>query len=87
MVPMILILADLVIRGLQFLLIASAIMSWFKPDPNNTIVKLINAIVDPLLHPIKTLLPAVGGMDFSPVVALLLLSLLQRLIIPSATLF
>lgn len=80
-------IADLVIRGLSFLILASAIMSWFNPDPQNPIVRGIHAIVQPLLHPFQVLIPPLAGMDFSPLVVLLLLSFLRGMLVPGSSFF
>ena len=43
-------------------------------------VRLLTRIVDPVLHPIRALLPSTMGMDFSPMVAILILWMLQNLL-------
>jgi YggT family protein len=68
------------IETLILLVVVSSILSWFRPDPRNPVVKILNAVVDPLLHPIRALLPATGGMDFSPMIAILILWFLQKLL-------
>lgn len=65
---------------LIFMVVAASIVSWFRPDPKNPLVKVLNAVVDPLLHPIRAILPAAGGLDFSPMIAILILLFLQRLL-------
>lgn len=74
------ILANYAIDLLMLLIFATSLMSWFNPDPRNAVVKLLHALVDPLLHPIRVLLPTSLGMDFSPMVALLILWFLQTLL-------
>ncbi len=74
------ILAHYAIQALILLIFITSLLSWFNPDPRNPIVKLLHAVVDPLLHPIQTLLPSNLGMDFSPIIALLVLWLLQTLL-------
>lgn len=68
------------IELLIMLVVVASILSWFRPDPRNPVVKIINVIVDPLLHPIRAILPATGGMDFSPLVTILILWFLQKLL-------
>jgi YggT family protein len=68
------------IQALIMLVVVGSILSWFRPDPSNPLVKMLNAVVDPLLHPIRTILPATGGMDFSPMIAILILWFLQKLL-------
>jgi len=69
--------------GIEILILAivvSSIMSWFRPSPRNPAVKILNAVVEPLLHPIRAILPASGGLDFSPMIAILILWFLQKLV-------
>jgi YggT family protein len=69
-----------VITLVIYLILIASILSWFQPDPRNPLVRLLHAIVDPVLHPIRTLLPSAMGMDFSPMLAIVILWLLQSLI-------
>jgi len=81
MVP--LMLVSIVHQAINLLILAilvSSILSWFRPDPRNPFVRLLQAIVDPLLHPLRTLLPAIGGLDFSPMLAVVILMLLRSLL-------
>jgi YggT family protein len=66
---------------LNLLILARVLMSWFRPDPGNPIVRALYEITDPILVPFQRLIPPMGGIDFSPIVALLVLSLLQRLLL------
>jgi len=79
---MLILLVDFLIRAIMMLILVSAVLSWFQPDPRNPLVKLVQGIVGPILHPIQALVPPMGGIDFSPLVVLLLLGLLRSLILP-----
>ena len=68
------------INLLMLIILITSLLSWVQPDPRNPIVRVLHGIVDPILHPIRVLLPAMGGMDFSPLVALLILQMLQKLL-------
>jgi YggT family protein len=63
------------------ILLARVIVSWLPIDPDNTVVRLLDQLTEPVLAPIRSVLPSFGGIDFSPLVALLLLSLLQRVLL------
>lgn len=80
--PPIVLIADYGINLLMLLIIVTSVMSWFHPDPSNAFVRLANGLVEPLLAPLRAILPTGLGMDFSPTLALLILwflkSLLQR---------
>ncbi len=75
--PLVFSLATRAIQLLQLFILAWALMSWFRPDPRNPLVRLIHAVVDPVMRPIAALIPPMGGLDLSPLVAILLLQLIE----------
>ena len=78
--PMFVFVVDRLIWALSVLLIISSVMSWFQPDPRNPLVRLIHAIVDPVLLPVRAILPPAGGMDFSPMIVLVILWILRGML-------
>ncbi len=58
-----------------------AMMSWFMPNPGSPVMRLLSDFTRPVLMPIRNLLPSFGGIDFSPIVALIGLNFLQKLLI------
>ena len=78
--PFVVLLVDRGISLLMLVILVTSLLSWIQPDPRNPIVRVLHAITDPILHPIRVLLPSLGGMDFSPLVAILILSMLQKLL-------
>ncbi|MFC1908458.1 YggT family protein [Chloroflexota bacterium] len=56
-----------------------AVLSWFVRRPN-TLTMLLDKITEPILSPLRRIIPRVGMMDFSPLVAILLLRLIIWLI-------
>ncbi|PTS85061.1 YggT family protein [Pseudomonas sp. HMWF032] len=64
-----------------FALIISVILSWVAQGSHNPTAMLINQICEPLLSPIRRLLPSMGGLDLSPIVAFLILNLIDMLVI------
>jgi YggT family protein len=72
------------LNAYMWVLIISALMSWVSPDPYNPIVRFIHAITDPLLDAIRRTLPFVAGaIDFSPMIAILLIMFTQRFLVQS----
>ena len=61
----------------MYVVIAGAVLSWVSPDPGNAIVQVIHFLSDPLNRPARRLLPTMGGIDFSPIVTILALSLIS----------
>jgi len=60
-----------------YAIIAQVILSWINPDPYNPVTGLLNRLTWPILRPIKKRLPPMGGIDFSPLVALIALTFIQ----------
>ncbi len=57
-------------------LIIQAVMSWVGSAHGNPVAPLIQSLTDPLLRPIRRVVPNVGALDLSPMVAILLLNIL-----------
>jgi YggT family protein len=66
--------------ALLLLVLASVILSYVLP-PYNSIRVMVDRIVDPLLRPIRRVVPPFGMLDFSPVVLLILVQVVQSLLI------
>ncbi|MGB4072577.1 YggT family protein [Pseudomonas sp.] len=64
-----------------FALIISVILSWVAQGSHNPSAMLVNQLCEPLLAPIRRILPSMGGLDLSPIVAFLLLNLIDMLVI------
>jgi YggT family protein len=63
------------------LILVRVALSWFPGiDPWNPVVRLLRAVVDPVLRPFRRILPTFGGIDFSPVLAIIVLTWLGRLV-------
>jgi YggT family protein len=65
----------------ELLVIARVILSWVaSPASQNPVVQLIRSATDPILEPIRSILPRTGMFDLSPMVALFAIYVLQSLI-------
>jgi YggT family protein len=73
-------LVSLVINLYLFALIVIAVVSWIAPNGHNPAVALLSSIVEPLLKPIRNAVPSSGGLDFSVMIALLIILILKILI-------
>ena len=71
-----------VVFALWILMIIRAIMSWFTPRGGGGMVAFVYQVTEPIVAPIRRILPATGGFDFSLLVAMLLLGMLVRLLRP-----
>ena len=74
-------LIDFFITALQIAILGRILLSWFSSSQeytSNSITKFLIEITDPILEPIKRVLPQIGMLDFSPMVALILLNLIKQ---------
>jgi YggT family protein len=70
-----------VLQLFELVLLARVLLSWFPNiDRSNQIVRLIYDITEPVLRPVREMLPQTGMMDFSPLIVLLVVSLILRLL-------
>jgi YggT family protein len=74
-------LVSLLFTVIYFILVVRIIISWVGADPYNDITRLIYTVSDPILAPFRRLPLQVGGIDFSPIVAFLILSVLRGFIV------
>lgn len=65
---------------LTLLIIARSILSWFSPGPTNWLAIFLYRVTEPILAPLRRIIPKAGMIDFSPVVAIILLQLIARLL-------
>lgn len=62
----------------SYVVLGAVVISWIDLPRDNPIVKILDALTEPALKPIRSLLPSSGGIDFSPLVLLLGLQALAR---------
>jgi YggT family protein len=74
-------LVQLIFGVFQLLIFARVIMSWLNPDPYHPIAQFIFRTTEPILEPLRRVLPPVGMMDLSPLVALIGLSVIETIIL------
>ncbi len=65
---------------LQYAILARVLLSWFNLGPSNPVVAFLYGITEPILAPLRRVIPPMGMMDISPIVAWVLLLVLQTLI-------
>ncbi len=75
---------DYVLVFFMFIIIARAVLSWVSPDPYNPIVRFIHNVTEPVLYQIRKRLPMMyGGIDFSPIVVILIIIFLRIFVVNS----
>jgi YggT family protein len=65
----------------SMVLFAAVILSWLNLSPENPVVRIVHQLTEPVLEPVRRLLPRTAGFDLSPVIVLLALHLLKRLLV------
>jgi len=55
-----------------------AIISWFSLDPRNPLVEVLDQITEPILSPLRRIVPRIGMIDITPLVAIILLQVLSQ---------
>jgi YggT family protein len=59
----------------SFIIIAAALITWVQPNPYNPIVKFLRRVTEPVLRPVRGLVPPekLGGLDISPLIVLVVI--------------
>jgi YggT family protein len=60
-----------------FAILAMIILSWVAQGKQNPALSLLHQITEPVMAPVRKLLPAMGGMDFSPILIFILINVIQ----------
>lgn len=72
-------------NALTLLIIARALLSWFDPGMRSSVGKILVDITEPLLGPIRRMMPSAGGIDFSPIVLIILLQFVEQFVLRQLT--
>lgn len=67
---------DLLANILTLAIFARAILSWFPIRTVNPLITILHEITEPILAPLRRVIPMIGFMDISPIVAIVILQLL-----------
>ncbi|MDE1920180.1 MAG: YggT family protein [Candidatus Omnitrophica bacterium] len=73
---------DAFLTIMWWLILIRALISWVNPDPFNPIVQFLVRVTDPVLEPIRRLLPPMP-IDISPIIAWLIIAFLQKFLVAS----
>jgi len=74
-------LVNLLFQVAYVALLLRVILSWVPGALDHPAAVVLQRITDPILNPIRRIIPAVGGFDISPIIVFLLLSVLRRIVI------
>lgn len=71
---------DILFNVLLFAILGRVLISWVDPMGNMRVTQILREITEPILAPLRSVLPSIGMIDLSPLVAMLLIQLLHGLI-------
>ncbi|MBF0271311.1 MAG: YggT family protein [Magnetococcales bacterium] len=72
-------LLNFVLEIYSWLILGRVLLSWVNPDPYNPIVQFLLRATEPVLAPLRRVIPPMAGLDLSPLVALLGVHVIQRI--------
>lgn len=74
-------IVDLVVTVFWLAILGRVLLSWFpNVSPRNPLVVVIYQITEPILGPLRRVLPRIGMIDLSPMVAIILLFIIARMV-------
>jgi YggT family protein len=71
---------ELLFNALIFAIIARALLSWFNLSPSNPLVRILNDVTEPILAPLRRVVPTIGMIDITPIAAILLLQVIEQVL-------
>ncbi|MBT8334611.1 MAG: YggT family protein [Deltaproteobacteria bacterium] len=75
---------DFLLTAYMWIIIGRAVISWVNADPHNPIVRFLFEVTEPLLGRIRRIIPtSMGGIDFSPVILIVIIMFLQSFLVPT----
>jgi len=72
---------NIIIWTLLLAIIMRAILSWFAPLVYHSAVSILNSLSEPVLKPFRKILPAIRGVELSPIFAILALNIIQQIVV------
>jgi YggT family protein len=66
---------------MQFAIVGRAILSWFDRSQSNPVSQFLIQLTEPIVAPIRAILPPMGMIDLSPLVAIIVLLILRTMLI------
>jgi YggT family protein len=71
------------VQLLSLAIFLRAILSWFSLDPRNPLIQVLDQITEPILSPLRRVVPRIGMIDITPLVAIILLQFLAQAVAQS----
>ena len=74
------IFVDVLFQILIFAILIKALISWFPISPTSPFVRVLDDITEPILGPLRRVVPRIGMLDITPIVAMFILEILNNII-------
>ena len=71
---------ELLCEVLTLLILVRVVISWVSPGQTNTLTNILFQVTEPILGPLRRIIPRVGMLDLSPMVAIILLQVIATLL-------
>ena len=71
---------DLILQTLWFVVLARVLVSWVDRSGTGRVSRILIDMSEPILGPVRRILPSTAGIDFSPIVVMIVLQFLLRLL-------
>lgn len=79
---MLVVLLYYALEVLKWLVLIRVLLSWFvSPYSDNPLVEMLRRVTDPILRPLQQVIPPMGGLDISPLVAFFAIQLTQTMLV------
>ncbi len=72
---------NLLTQALVIAIVLRAILSWFVPDGDHPVVRMLRDVTDPIIVPLRRVIPSIGMLDLSPFVAIILLQVVRQIVV------
>ena len=76
---MIILIVDIIRQAIYLVILLKVILSYFM-DPYHPFRQSVDRLIDPLLKPIRQIIPTVGRFDFSPIILIILVEIIAMVI-------
>ena len=68
---------EMLLNVLSIAILVRVLLTWFPVDPSNPIIRILYDVTEPILAPIRKVIPRIGMFDLSPIAAMLLIQFIS----------
>jgi YggT family protein len=72
---------DMLFQVLIFAIVARALLSWFNLRPDHPAVRILHDLTEPILGPLRRVIPTIGMIDITPIAAILIMDVTRRILL------